>query len=178
MTIHEEGDNCPLCGDGHLVFPPSENCSCHINPPCWSCMSVVLTCSACGKEFHEEHETAPVSTEKALYEYDYSNRFRSLHVNWQHEAEIDYLYSHNKFCYWQIDGFQDNFGNLFFVEKTNPYEINWRPAPHTNFTMIKEGWAPPWVTREEIRKEVDGTFGGRFAYLRENNSFKFVAYTD
>ena len=45
----EEGGPCPCCG-GKLKFPPPENCSCHINPPCSSCTSVVLTCEDCGWE--------------------------------------------------------------------------------------------------------------------------------
>jgi hypothetical protein len=30
---------------------------------------------------------------------------------------------------------------------------------------------------EDVRKEVDGTFGGRFEYF-EDGKFKFIAYTD
>lgn len=51
MGFHEEGDRCPeyTC-KGLLHFPASENCSCHINPPCLSCTSVLLTCDDCGWE--------------------------------------------------------------------------------------------------------------------------------
>lgn len=45
----EEGGECPEAGcTGTLFFPPPENCSCHISPPCHSCTSVQLTCDECG----------------------------------------------------------------------------------------------------------------------------------
>jgi hypothetical protein len=47
----EEGDTCPEIGcSGKLYYPKSDNCSCHISPPCHSCTSVVLTCKECGWE--------------------------------------------------------------------------------------------------------------------------------
>jgi len=54
----EEGDRCSQPGcKGSLHFPRSENCSCHISPPCHSCTSVVLTCSECGWEDDSPEET-------------------------------------------------------------------------------------------------------------------------
>jgi hypothetical protein len=49
--------------------------------------------------------------------------------------------------------------------------------------MIKEGVYPASVTTDELRKAIDGTFGGRFEYLTEPKdgkpgAFKFIAYTD
>lgn len=49
----EEGSPCPLCFSP-LAYPAAENCSCHIAPPCSSCLSVVLTCEACG--FREDDD--------------------------------------------------------------------------------------------------------------------------
>lgn len=49
----EEGDKCPDCKIGSFYYPPAENCSCHISPPCASCMAVVLTCRICGLEIEE-----------------------------------------------------------------------------------------------------------------------------
>ncbi len=47
----EEGDRCRETGcNGTLDFPPPENCSCHIDPPCSSCTGIVLTCKECGWE--------------------------------------------------------------------------------------------------------------------------------
>lgn len=47
--------------------------------------------------------------------------------------------------------------------------------------MIKEGVYPESGDRAadmaRVRKEVDGTFGGRFDYFG-HGKFKFIAYTD
>lgn len=45
----EEGDECPdtQC-PGVGVFPPVENCLCHISPPCSACTSNEVVCSCCG----------------------------------------------------------------------------------------------------------------------------------
>ncbi|KKB61132.1 hypothetical protein WM40_25015 [Robbsia andropogonis] len=59
----------------------------------------------------------------------------------------------------------------------DPTRINWRNYAHSSFSMIKEGVYPEGTTLEDIRKVVDGTFGGRFAYFG-NGKFKFIAYTD
>lgn len=44
----QEGENCPVCGSGTMHYPPVENCSCHINPPCFDCVDNLLTCNSCG----------------------------------------------------------------------------------------------------------------------------------
>ena len=46
----EEGQPCPTaCGcRGVLEYPPVENCSCHLHPPCTACVERVLTCNECG----------------------------------------------------------------------------------------------------------------------------------
>jgi hypothetical protein len=43
--------------------------------------------------------------------------------------------------------------------------------------MIKRGTYPPGMTQEEVRKQVDGSFGGRFTEFG-NGRFEFIAYTD
>jgi hypothetical protein len=46
----EEGDICPFCHKGIYVFPPVENCYCHMGrPPCSSCVNNQLECSICGE---------------------------------------------------------------------------------------------------------------------------------
>ena len=47
MNSPEAGDNCE-CG-GTYEYEESENCSCHISPPCDSCLEVELICSDCGE---------------------------------------------------------------------------------------------------------------------------------
>lgn len=46
----EEGQLCPECKIGDLFYPKVENCSCHISPPCSSCVDNKLTCDDCGWE--------------------------------------------------------------------------------------------------------------------------------
>jgi hypothetical protein len=50
----EEDDKCPKCRTGKLYYPKVENCSCHINPPCWECTNVKLTCDNC--EWEDDSE--------------------------------------------------------------------------------------------------------------------------
>jgi hypothetical protein len=58
-------------------------------------------------------------------------------------------------------------------------KIDWRSSPHSNSSMIKEGVFQVGTDATEVRKCVDGTFGGRFEYFdKENGKFKFIAYTD
>ena len=46
----EEGDVCNRDGcTGRMGYPPPEDCSCHINPPCAACVSAELTCEECGE---------------------------------------------------------------------------------------------------------------------------------
>lgn len=59
----------------------------------------------------------------------------------------------------------------------DPTKIDWRNKEHTHFSMIKEGVYPEGTTMEEVRKLVNGTFGGRFEYFN-GGKFKFIAYTD
>jgi hypothetical protein len=54
----DDGDLCPIDGcDGKMHFPPSKDCTCFLNPPCGSCLAVVLTCNECGWE-REDNEVA------------------------------------------------------------------------------------------------------------------------
>jgi hypothetical protein len=56
-------------------------------------------------------------------------------------------------------------------------KISWRSRPHSSCSMIKEGVYPEGTTVAEVRKLVDGTFGGRFDHFG-NGRFRFIAYTD
>lgn len=56
-------------------------------------------------------------------------------------------------------------------------KIDWIVKGHTHFSMICEGVYPENTTMEEIRKLVDGTFGGRFESFG-GGKFKYIAYTD
>ena len=47
LSALEEGDPCPHCGDGRLEFTAGPDCSCHLNPPCSSCVDDGLICGSC-----------------------------------------------------------------------------------------------------------------------------------
>lgn len=52
-TYLEEGDPCPTEDEtckGRLVLKPVENCSCHLDPPCWEHENQKLYCPECGWE--------------------------------------------------------------------------------------------------------------------------------
>lgn len=66
------------------------------------------------------------------------------------------------------------------VYKPRPLDktkIDYRSEGHTHFSMIKRGVYPEGTTMEEVRKEVNGTFGGKFEQFG-GGTFTFVAYTD
>ena len=130
----EEGDRCPNCIDGTLIYPPVENCSCHINPPCSACTDRTLICDKCKYE-PEEPPFRNVSIVPGFYEREYKPR--------------------------PLDN----------------RKIDYRCEAHTNFSMRKKGVYPTGTPREEVRKVVDGTFGGRFEYFGDGK-FSYIAYTD
>lgn len=91
-------------------------------------------------------------------------------------------------CGWDAAEFRFNDHIVTVNKQTQVYE-SWRPRPldktkidwhsksHTNSSMIKEGVYPEGATRDDVRKVVDGTFGGRFEQFG-GGTFKFIAYTD
>ena len=130
----EEGDECPECEEGKLIWPVVENCSCHINPPCSSCTDSKLTCEGCGWEYAPP-EYKDVAVAPGLKMREYAPR------------------------------------------KLDNTKIDWRNKMHTHFSMIKEGVYPDGIGIEKVRKEVNGSFGGRFTQFG-SGTFKFIAYTD
>jgi len=132
---HEEGDECPEKGcSGILDWPETENCSCHICPPCSSCTDKVLVCNDCCWE-----DERP--------DYKYVAAAPGLSILERAPTPLDNT------------------------------KIDYRSKMHTASTMIKEGVYPEGVTPDEVRKEVNGTFGGRFDQF-VGGRFKFIAYTD
>ena len=130
----EEGDNCTECQTGKFYYPPVEQCSCHINPPCSACTDRQLTCNSCG-HIPEEPPQKDVFVAPGIAIREYKPR--------------------------PLDN----------------TKIDYRSKMHTAATMIKEGVYPEGTTMEEVRKVVNGTFGGRFDFFK-NGKFKFIAYTD
>jgi hypothetical protein len=56
-------------------------------------------------------------------------------------------------------------------------KVDYRCKFHSGASMIKEGVYPEGMAAAEVRKVVDGTFGGRFEQFG-GGRFKFIAYTD
>ena len=56
-------------------------------------------------------------------------------------------------------------------------KIDWHSKSHTHFSMIKEGVYPEGLSREDVRKVVGGTFGGRFKHFG-GGKFMYIAYTE
>lgn len=68
--------------------------------------------------------------------------------------------------------------SYMYVEKPlDSMKIDWRASSHTHFSMIKKGVYPEGTTREDVAKEVRGTFGGRFESFGYGH-FTYIAYTD
>ena len=65
----------------------------------------------------------------------------------------------------------------FKLKPLDNTKIDWHSYLHSNSSMIKKGVYPEGTTQEEVRKVVDGTFGGRFKSFGYGK-FEFVAYTD
>ena len=61
----------------------------------------------------------------------------------------------------------------------NEKKVQWKWIGGSNSSMHKEGTFSPGMTRQEVEKQVIGSWGGRFEYFDEKTcKFKYVAYTD
>ena len=138
----EEGQTCFRDGcEGHIELSESEDCACHISPPCSACVSRVYQCDECG--WTEEDEPATPFVPSALQ--------RAVVNHWTPRTLAD-------------------------LDKT---KIDWISGGHSNSSMTKEGVFPIGTSAADVRKEVDGTFGGRFdRFNADAGTFKFIAYTD
>lgn len=140
-----EGDLCARDGcSGRIAMRPSENCSCHISPPCGSCTAPRGFCSEC--DWEEVNDPEPAPTPQAE---------KDVWASWARE--------------------QDRLRRL----PLDNTRVSWRSFSHSSCSMVKEGVFPFGTSREAVRKEVDGTFGGRFeSFDEKRGTFKFIAYTD
>lgn len=133
-----DGDVCNRSGCvGVIDVQPSENCSCHLSAPCYSCTAPRNFCPAC--DWEEKYD--PAEEEAPTHNYSYA------------------------------------FPKQRTLTDLDPTRLDWISSSHSSCSMIKEGVYPKDMPLEEVRKAVDGTFGGRFDYVRDGK-FKFIAYTD
>jgi len=129
-------------------------CSCHISPPCSYCTTLREHCAECGWDAEEEQEAEQLQVQLA----------RQARSEEEKQAERRY---------WELVKIR-NLPRTF-----DPKRINAEKFSHTNSSMIVEGWFPAGMTMEEVRKEVNGTFGGRFgSFDQTKQTFSFIAYTD
>lgn len=71
----------------------------------------------------------------------------------------------------------------FYVERKpkvlDRSKIDYTISMHSNSSQKVTGVFPPGTTMGEVRKRVDGTFGGRFErWDATGGNFTFIAYTD
>lgn len=124
------------------------SCSCHIHPPCGYCTTDTAYCPEC--DWSSEDEESKIKPKPAEAHY---NRAMDREEKRKNELRL------------KMEG------------KKKIDKLEWIPQSHTHFSMIKKGVYPDGMTKEKVRKEVDGTFGGRFKSFGYNN-FEFIAYTD
>ena len=130
-------------------------CSCHINPPCGYCTELKNYCPECNWDEKEESETSYQDDKK--YWEDYHNRPEIIEARRKADEDEKLFYS-------------------MYHGKTPVDKLKIRHRSHTHFSQILFG-VHPNMTREEILKEVKGTFGGRFSKFNDY-SFEYIAYTD
>lgn len=76
---------------------------------------------------------------------------------------------------------QDDFGNIFYFRFFNPWFVHWEWVSHlsSGSSMYKKGTFPPGMTKDELEKEIHGTFGGKFeSFDPKKCTFAYRAYTD
>ena len=188
MPNYQEGGKCPECG-GALFYPPVEDCSCHISPPCSACTDNVLLCHDCDFEWcpsYDEPTQPSVRQHPTFIPATIDGRAPETEVIYEEPQFCcgqNYTYEDLSRFYSAQYGFpytvysMDDFGDLYTSSRYNLYEINAKVALHTTFTMRVSGWYPPHLTKEDVREKVNGTFGGRFVEF-DNGQFSFIAYTD
>lgn len=148
-----KGDNCNRNGCKGIINEHEKEgcCSCHINPPCGYCTTDTSYCPVCNWSAEEElNETE--SKRKLTKTIRYDDIMEVLEARRQ---DILDKMEHKK----PID------------------KIEWLSESHTHFSMIKKGVYPNGATEDDVIKEVNGTFGGRFTKF-DKNAFEFIAYTD
>jgi hypothetical protein len=95
MSEPQEGDDCAERCGGHLHYPETVNCGCHISPPCSACTDKLLTCDNCGFKAERpqlKYSAAPsvpwerkkpshdLGNGKRIFDYDYDSSSGSTMV--------------------------------------------------------------------------------------------------
>lgn len=137
--------------EGVMERYDDRHCSCHINPPCSNCVDAVYRCSECS-----------FTTEPP--EPDHSWITDDMRAVWAAESAARE----------QRDREWVEFMHLPADAVT---KLDYRKYEHTHFSMRIEGRYPPGMSSADVKKKVNGTFGGRFDYF-DHGRFVFIAHTD
>lgn len=155
MEGYAKGDVCNSDGCKVIIQKHDKDggCSCHINPPCSYCETPSEYCPGCGWDAYEEYNDSLNSYKPSQEQLDAWDK--------QHK---------------QREERESEFRKIMF--SNDPVtEFNYLKKNHTHFSMEVEGYYPPEMSREDVYKEVKGSFGGRFTKF-QNGRFSFIAYTD
>lgn len=145
-----KGDVCNRDGCKGILDEHEKDgcCSCHINPPCGYCTHDTTFCPECG--YDAEEDLQPVDS---VYDSSWYTDYRAKEEKFRNDT-------------------------LAMMRREMPIDrFRCLREGHTHFSMIKKGVYPEEMTREELLKEIRGTFGGRFNRYG-NGVFEYVAYTD
>ncbi len=131
----------------------------------------------------EEGDKCPEKVCEGRLEYPRSKNC-SCHISSPCHACTSFVLTCNE-CGWEDNSEPVDYvaccpGLYLVVNKPQPLDntkVSYRCELHSNSSMIKKGVYPERMSMEDVRKEVDGTFGGRFEYFKDGK-FKFIAYTD
>lgn len=144
-----EGNTCGREGcNGIISIHQSDNCSCHISPPCSSCTALRAYCPEC--DWQEADDPAPEPSTPTQAEKDSwaswaagQERMRNLPLD---NTKVSWRSKSHSSCSMIKEGVYPDSGDQ----------------------------QADMVT---VRKQVDGTFGGHFERFGDG-AFKFIAYTD
>jgi hypothetical protein len=146
MTVGDaEGDTCGRGGcSGEIQQDPTENCSCHINPPCSACTSPREFCDTCDWRAEDDDAYVPAPSAPDCPRGD----LRDTHLTPLDTTRIDY-----------------------------------RCSSHSGCSMRKVGVFPYGTDKKALKKQLDGSFGGRFEAFKDatetsHGTFNFIAQTD
>ena len=150
-----KGETCNLEGCQGIIDEKDSDysCSCHISAPCSYCETSREYCPECDWDGREEQ----------------LSYYQSLKPSPEQQARYD---EENRKIREQDEIFYKKFRGEMLIEK-----LEYKSKCYYNSSMIKEGFYPPHMTKQEVEKEIRGTFGGRFEYFSDRN-FKYIAYTD
>ncbi len=152
---YEKGEMCNRDGCVGIIDEREKegSCSCHISPPCSTCVDDRHYCPVCDWQGVDEQR-------------GYGNYSPEQVASFKKQRDL-----------WdeQRDSFYRKYNGKELADK-----LEVRHESHTHFSMIKIGVFPPNTeTRQSLLIHVEGSWGGKFEMFNaEVGKFKYIAYTD